>query len=74
VDDVSFTIRKGEILGLIGESGCGKTTTGKLVTKLLDPSGGSTAFMGASSTRLDRQALARYRTCVQMIFQDPTPR
>ena len=71
VDGVSFAIRKGEIFGLIGESGCGKTTTGKLVMKLLEPTGGSMTFMGRSSTRLDRQALARYRTCVQMIFQDP---
>ncbi len=71
VDGVSFAIRRGEIFGLIGESGCGKTTTGKLVMKLLEPTAGSMTFMGADSTHLDREALVKYRTCVQMIFQDP---
>jgi peptide/nickel transport system ATP-binding protein len=71
VDGISFSVRKGEIFGLIGESGCGKTTTGKLVMKLLDPTAGRLEFEGADSTTMSRDALAVYRRKVQMVFQDP---
>lgn len=71
VDGVSFQIKKGEIFGLIGESGCGKTTTGKLIMKLMEPTGGQMFFRGQEVTRLSPDALKAYKREVQMIFQDP---
>jgi len=71
VDDISFDIRRGEIFGLIGESGSGKTTTGKLVMKLLEPTAGQMVFNGEDVTRLDKERIKEYRRRVQMIFQDP---
>ena len=71
VDGVSFKIRQGEIFALIGESGCGKTTTGKLLMKLLEPTGGKILFDGRDVTHLSGSELARYKREVQMVFQDP---
>ncbi len=72
VDGVSFDVRKGEIFGLIGESGCGKTTTGKLVMKLLEPTSGDDRVRGhGRHPASTKDALAAYRRKVQMIFQDP---
>jgi len=71
VDGVSFEIRRGEIFGLIGESGSGKTTTGKLVMKLIDPTGGRILFNGRDVTAIGKEETKAYRRQVQMIFQDP---
>ncbi len=71
VDGVTFHIDEGEIFGLVGESGCGKTTTGKLVMKLLEPTGGKIIYQGRDITRLDSKGVKEYHRNVQMIFQDP---
>jgi len=71
VDGVSFHIKKGETLGLVGESGCGKSTVGRTMMKLLEPSGGSIKVDGVDITALDSQAMMPYRQQMQMIFQDP---
>jgi oligopeptide transport system ATP-binding protein len=71
VDGVSFTIRKGEALGLVGESGCGKSTVARCLLKLLAPTSGQVRFDGADLESLNRQATFRFRRRVQAIFQDP---
>jgi oligopeptide/dipeptide ABC transporter ATP-binding protein len=71
VDDVSFEVRRGETLGLVGETGCGKTTTARLLTRLLDASAGEIRFEGRDITSLRGSALKALRREVQMIFQDP---
>jgi len=71
VDDVSFSIQHGQTLGLVGESGCGKTTLGRTVVKIYEPTGGTVHFMGEDVTKLDAGGLRRFRKNMQMIFQDP---
>ena len=71
VDGVSFHIRKGETLGLVGESGCGKTTTGRCILQLDRPTEGAIIFEGVNLVELDQRALSPYRQKIQVIFQDP---
>jgi oligopeptide/dipeptide ABC transporter ATP-binding protein len=71
VDDVSFSIQKGETFGLVGESGCGKTTTGRAVLRLIEPDSGEIRFEGADLLQLGTNALRVLRRDMQIIFQDP---
>ncbi|HUR16132.1 MAG TPA: ABC transporter ATP-binding protein [Candidatus Limnocylindrales bacterium] len=71
VDDISFEVRKGETLGLVGESGCGKSTTGRAVIRLREPTSGSIFFDGTDLAKIDKNKLRRMRRRMQIIFQDP---
>jgi len=71
VDSVSFTIEAGKTLGLVGESGCGKTTTSRMILNVEPPTSGEIRFDGGRLDRLDRDDLRRYRRAVQAVFQDP---
>lgn len=71
VDDVSFFIKKGETLGLVGESGCGKSTTGRTIIRLYNPTAGEILYNGVDISKFSRSELMPYRKKMQMIFQDP---
>ena len=71
VDDITFQIYKGETLGVVGESGCGKSTTGRLVLQLLEPTEGKVQYDGQELTTMTRKQLRPLRKEMQIIFQDP---
>ena len=71
LDNVSFELKKGEILGIVGESGSGKSTLAKIITRIVKPDGGSILFKGEDFTKLNSAKLREYRKNVQMVFQNP---
>jgi len=71
VNDVSFEIKRGETLGIVGESGCGKSTMGRTILRLYEPTGGDVIFEGKTVNKMNNQELKALRRSMQMIFQDP---
>ncbi len=72
VDDISFSIRKGETMGLVGESGCGKSTAGRTILRLYEPTAGEIEFDGINLTELSPEEMRQKRRDFQMVFQDPS--
>ena len=71
VDDISFTLEEGRTLGIVGESGCGKTTTGRAILRLIEPTSGEILFNGVDMMKLNKRELRHMRRQMQLIFQDP---
>ena len=71
VDDISFTLEEGKTLGIVGESGCGKSTTGRVILRLLEPTGGKVYFDGKDMSQFNSKELRKLRQDMQIIFQDP---
>lgn len=71
VDDISFTLEEGKTLGIVGESGCGKSTTGRVILRLLEPTGGKVYFDGKDMSQFNSSELRKLRQDMQIIFQDP---
>ena len=71
VDDISFTIKRGKTLGVVGESGCGKSTTGRAILRLLEPTSGKVLFDGVDVTKLNTKGMREMRKSMQIVFQDP---
>jgi ABC-type oligopeptide transport system ATPase subunit len=71
VDDISFFIKQGETLGLVGESGCGKSTTARLVTRLIEPTGGEVLLRGEDLRTFPAARMQELRKTIQLVFQDP---
>ncbi len=71
VDGVSFSVKRGKTLGIVGESGCGKSTTGRVILRLLEPTSGEVIFDGKDVTKMNHRELKQFRKDMQIIFQDP---
>ena len=71
VDGVSFTIERGKVLGVVGESGCGKSTTGRAILRLIEPTSGEVYFEGKDVTKMSKKEMKAMRKDMQLIFQDP---
>lgn len=71
VDGVTFSVRLGETFGLVGESGCGKSTTARLIIRLFDPSFGSVFFRGTEISNISKREMSKHKKDIQMVFQDP---